>query len=58
MKLWLAIGGWDYEGENADSARLFATKELAEEYAEKLKVKDEWGTRYHYSIVKELEAPQ
>lgn len=33
---YCVIGGWDYEGENAMSTRLFDSKQLASEYAETL----------------------
>jgi hypothetical protein len=33
---YMAMGGYDYEGENAQSTRLFDSKKLAEEYVETL----------------------
>jgi hypothetical protein len=33
---YMVMGGYDYEGENAQSTRLFDSKKLAEEYVETL----------------------
>jgi hypothetical protein len=33
---YIVMGGYDYEGENAQSTRLFDSKKLAEEYVESL----------------------
>lgn len=49
--LWLAIGGWDYEGEDAQSVRVFATKAAALEYAEKIRIRNASRTEYNHAVV-------
>lgn len=37
MKVYLVYGGFDYEGEDGDSIRVFSSEEKAELYREKLR---------------------
>jgi hypothetical protein len=36
MQVYAVIGGWDYEGEDFDSLRLFDCKSTAEAYSKEL----------------------
>lgn len=40
MQFYAVIGGWDYEGEDFDSLKLFDCKSSAEAYREHLTVVD------------------
>lgn len=48
MKVYVVIGGWDYEGENYDSLRLFDCYSTAEKYQTQL-TEDEG---YNYALLK------
>lgn len=37
MKVWMVMGGWDYEGFDGDSMQLFDCKSAAEKYRDELK---------------------
>lgn len=50
MKVYAVIGGWDYEGEDFDSLRLFDCKSAAEAYSKKLEEGD-----YEYALIEERE---
>jgi hypothetical protein len=52
MKVYAVIGGWDYEGENFDSLRLFDCKSAAEAYYERLTEVD--GYDYALMEIKEV----
>jgi hypothetical protein len=50
MKVYAVIGGWDYEGEQFDSLRLFDCKSAAEAYSKQLEEGD-----YDYALIEERE---
>jgi hypothetical protein len=53
MKVYVVIGGWDYEGEHFDSLRLFDCHSTAEAYYQRLTDVD--GYDYAKMEVKEVE---
>ena len=50
MKVYVVIGGWEYEGEHFDSLRLFDCKSAAEAYSKQLEEGD-----YEYALIEERE---
>lgn len=54
MSVFVVAGGWDYEGHDFDSVRVFATREAADAYAEEI-IRGERGSRYDYANVTEQE---
>lgn len=37
MQVWVVMGGWQYEGDDGDSLRLFDCKSQAQAYRDELK---------------------
>jgi hypothetical protein len=50
MKVYAVIGGWEYEGEDFDSLRLFDCKSAAEAYSKKLQL-----DMHDYALIEERE---
>ena len=56
MKVYIAAGGWNYEGWHDESIRVFTDKTKADEYAKTLVTTDnEWEYAYDYYEVVEKE---
>lgn len=54
--VFVVIGGWNWDGADAESVRVFATREAAEAYADELTAAGEGGyTQYDYADVTEQE---
>lgn len=54
--VFVVIGGWTWDGADAESVRVFATREAAEAYAEEPTGVGEDGYRqYDYAVVTEQE---
>jgi len=53
MKVYVVIGGHDYEGEDFNSLKLFDCKSAAEDYKNQLQ--DEWNYDYVYLEIKSVE---
>lgn len=53
MKVYAVIGGYNYEGEDFDSLKLFDCKSAAEDYKNQLQ--DEWNYDYVYMEIKSVE---
>ena len=51
--VYVVMGGWDYEGYDTDSVRVFATIEAAQVYAEQLEsdINSMGNPRYDYSNI-------
>ena len=54
-KVYVVIGGWDYEGQDVDSVRLFLDRESAEWYGKELTVPDPTYERTFYDYVEIVE---
>lgn len=53
--VFVVIGGWKWDGSDADTIRVFATREMAEEYSTGLTKTNEGGfTLYDFSEIIEL----
>lgn len=52
MKVYIVIGGWDYEGQN--NLKVFKTREGAEVYADEMKRRDSYtNVRYDFVEIEE-----
>ena len=54
MKVYVVSYGWDYEGEDEDSLRVFAAEAKAEAYRDAYKAQEEYP-RYDYALMLERE---
>lgn len=53
MQVYAVIGGYNYEGENFNSLKLFDCKSAAEDYKNELQ--DQWNYDYVYMELKSVE---
>ena len=55
--VFVVIAGWNWDGPDVESVRVFATREAAEAYAEELAAARSWAgyTQYDYADVTEQE---
>lgn len=55
--VFVVIGGWTWDGPDAESVRVFATRQAAEAYAEELRAARSWAgyIQYDYANVTEQE---
>jgi hypothetical protein len=56
MNVYIVVGGWDWEGTDSESVRVFTHRELAEDYSKELTMEGEGGYR-RYDHAEILERP-
>lgn len=57
MEVFVVIGGWNWEGTDSESVRVFTHRELAEDYSAELTTKENESGYRRYDYADILERP-